>query len=439
MNKIKFVESKKVYLIGIGMGNPNNLTVEAKNIIESSKIVIGAKRILEAVKDFIHCDTFDCYDSKMIAKRLEEAYSKTGVFPCHFCVVFSGDTGFYSGAKKLSEELCKTGWAIECIAGITSAQYLASKLCEDWQSWNLVSAHGIDCDIGIALAFNQKSFFLTGGKITSNTIFDFIIQNKINSKIVVADKLSYDDEIILIEKFNFDEENDELKTKISSFKLKIENLKLAVVFVSTDEDSYSYKNLGSGAIKDEFFIRNIEIDNQKLVPMTKQNIRSSIISILNIKENEIVWDIGAGTGAVSIDLAHSCKCHVYAVEEKKQAFDLELLNKRKFHAWNLDFINGKAPLILENLPTPDSVFIGGSEGKLLQIIDLIFSKNDKAKILVSAVTMETLSLCNEIHKKFDVKIAYTQLSISNSAKLGSYNLMKAENPIYLVSIIKNEK
>lgn len=406
--------TKTAYLIGIGMGNPKFLSDESKKIIQTSKIVAGASRILDCVKDFIQNEVFCSYNSLEIAKKFDENCSE------NVCAVFSGDIGFFSGATKLSQMLSQNGWNVIFVSGTTSFQYLASKLCENWQDWNLVSAHGLECNFGAEIAFHKKTFFLTGGKISAKTILDFIIENEIDSKVVVASNLSYENEKITKFDFNFPLKKDIIIEDFSN---------LAVVFVErneTESDKFS-KN----ALPDFVFERNLNT-NEKLVPMTKQVIRSAILSFLNIKDGEIVWDVGAGTGAVSIDLARNAKCQVFGIEEKENAFNLEKINRKKFGAYNLSLVHGKAPFVLENLPNPNAVFIGGSEGQLEEIVSLILSKNEKSRILISSVTAETFAECVMISKKFNLSFEYTQISVSKSSKIGNYNLLKSENPVFLI-------
>ncbi len=182
------------YLVGIGAGQVTSLTAEAKKIIESATLVCGAKRILESVKNIVHGNTFDSYDSEEILKKFEEEESsKKNALPV---AVFSGDTGFFSGCSKLTRLLEEKKWAVHVIPGISSVQYFASRLKKNWQDWKLASAHGTDCNIGVELTFSKSVFFLTGGKISAKTIVRFVNQNEIPAKIFVGSDLGYQTEKI---------------------------------------------------------------------------------------------------------------------------------------------------------------------------------------------------------------------------------------------------
>ena len=128
------------------------------------------------------------------------------------------------------------------------------------------------------------------------------------------------------------------------------------------------------------------------VPMTKREIRASIASRMHVSKNECIYDIGAGTGSVSIELALADYMGtVYAIEENEEACALIKENSDKFGTDNIQIVNGRAQEKINELPAPDSVFIGGSKGMLKDIIDQLIRKNPSVHIVMTAVTMETLN------------------------------------------------
>ncbi len=118
------------------------------------------------------------------------------------------------------------------------------------------------------------------------------------------------------------------------------------------------------------------------VPMTKEEVRSLALSKLRLEEHHVVWDVGAGTGSVSVECALSCPAgRVYAVEKKDAALALLAENKARFHAVNLEIVAGTAPEALTNLPAPDRVFLGGTSGSLEEILQVVFHKNPAARVV----------------------------------------------------------
>ena len=151
--------------------------------------------------------------------------------------------------------------------------------------------------------------------------------------------------------------------------------------------------------------------------MTKSEVRAVSISKLEIKYDDICYDIGAGTGSVSVEMALLCgKGKVYAIEKKAEAAELIKQNALKFHADNIEII------------CADKVFIGGSSGNLYEIIE----KCDCKKVVVNAITLETLSLAQESFEKLGYEYAVTQICASRGRKVGGYNMMTAQNPVFII-------
>lgn len=192
------------------------------------------------------------------------------------------------------------------------------------------------------------------------------------------------------------------------------------------EEVFKYMYLG---ISDQEFIRGT-------VPMTKQEVRILSVAKLQLDENSIVYDVGAGTGSVSVEIAMQCKNGmVYSIEKNEEALSLIAANKEKFHLENIKIIKGIAPDSLKDLPIPTHVFIGGSSGNLIDIIRIIRKKNEKVRFVMNAVTLETVSQLEEVRvlsSEYE-EMEVIQVGISRSKKLGKYHLMQAENPVYVVS------
>ena len=137
-------------------------------------------------------------------------------------------------------------------------------------------------------------------------------------------------------------------------------------------------------MRDEWFIRG-------KVPMTKSEVRAVSISKLELTEEAVLYDIGAGTGSVGIEAALSVpRGQVYAIEQKKEAAELILQNKEKFQVNNLVLVEGSAPEVLEDLPAPSHAFVGGSSGHMEEIVELLLQKNPKIRMSFNAIALETV-------------------------------------------------
>ena len=171
------------------------------------------------------------------------------------------------------------------------------------------------------------------------------------------------------------------------------------------------------------------------VPMTKSEVRAVTLSKLRLTRDALCWDVGAGTGSVSLEMAEAAEDgQVYAIERKKEACALIEENKRHLGVTNVTVIEGAAPDALRDLPVPTHVFVGGSGGELKEILALVLEKNPAARIVVNTVTAETFAAALDAMKTLPVRdVEIVELSVSRGRKVGGYHLMTAQNPVYLFS------
>ena len=172
--------------------------------------------------------------------------------------------------------------------------------------------------------------------------------------------------------------------------------------------------------------------------MTKEEVRTVSLSKLKLTEDSICYDVGAGTGSVSVEMA--LRAHqgiVYAIEKKEEAAELLLQNKKKFAADNLEIVHGMAPDALENLPVPTHAFIGGSSGNLREILQVLLEKNEHVRIVINCITLETISEALSAIREFAFEeTEVVQLAASRAKEIGRYHLMMGENPIYMITCQK---
>ncbi|WP_418792571.1 precorrin-6Y C5,15-methyltransferase (decarboxylating) subunit CbiT [Phosphitispora sp. TUW77] len=193
-----------------------------------------------------------------------------------------------------------------------------------------------------------------------------------------------------------------------------------------NEMRWSYK---TGGIPDELFHRG-------KVPMTKAEVRAVTLAKARLNDRHLIWDIGAGTGSITVEAALvSAKGTVYAVEKEAEGIALIKENSELFGVDNIAVIQGTAPEALFSLPAPDRVFIGGSGGNFRAIMDLVFQKLVRGgRIVINAVVLETFIEAVEIMQEYgftDVDI--TQVSIAKTVDLGRIHMFKSHNPVFVIS------
>lgn len=171
------------------------------------------------------------------------------------------------------------------------------------------------------------------------------------------------------------------------------------------------------------------------IPMTKSEVRAIVLAKLELQEDSIVYDIGAGTGSVAVEAALSVRQgRVYAIEQKEEGCELIRRNQEALGAENLTVVCGLAPEALEDLPVPDRVFVGGSGGRLAEILDQVRKKNPRVRLVITVIALETLTAVGEYLKERSLKAEIVSVQIARAEKCGSYHLMQGQNPVYIVTI-----
>lgn len=406
---------RKVTIIGAGPGNPDLLSRAALDAIDIADVVIGAHRALAGIDvppDVVRCELVKTAD--IVAELTDAASWQRAV------VVMTGDVGLFSGARRLVEALSGDAQVdVRVIPGISSASYLAARLARPWQDWRFASAHGVACDI-VAEAERAGELFLatSGGEDPSRLSGELVQAGFGDARVTVAECLSYPDERITCA----------TASEIAGQTFDDLNVML-IEFAGGAGSPAGYRwPYASSGIPDELFIRGD-------VPMTKQEVRAVALAKLRLTATDTVWDVGAGTGSVSIEAALVARAgSVWAVERNAAGVRLIRENADAFGCGNVHAVPGVAPEALAKLPVPDAVFVGGSAGELPSIVEAALEKNSQVRLCVPCVTVETLTeacalLSGSRFKGFEA----CQVSAARAEAVGSHHLMKAQNPVFLVS------
>lgn len=412
---------RKVTIIGAGPGNPDLLSRAALDAIDIADVVIGAHRALAGIDvppDVVRCELVKTAD--IVAALTDAASWQRAV------VVMTGDVGLFSGARRLVEALSGNAQVdVRVIPGISSASYLAARLARPWQDWRFASAHGVACDI-VAEAERAGELFLvtSGGEDPSRLSGELVQAGFGDARVTVAERLSYPDERITCATASeiAGQTFDDLNVMLIDFAGG------AGSPAGASRAASSRWPYASSGIPDELFIRGD-------VPMTKQEVRAVALAKLRLTATDTVWDVGAGTGSVSIEAALVARAgSVWAVERNAAGVRLIRENADAFGCGNVHAVPGVAPEALAKLPVPDAVFVGGSAGELPSIVEAALEKNSQVRLCVPCVTVETLTeacalLSGSRFKGFEA----CQVSAARAEAVGSHHLMKAQNPVFLVS------
>lgn len=396
-------EEKEISIVGIGMGDSDTITVGAKKTIEKAQLLIGARRMLEAVarEDQV---IYGEYNPEKVKAYIDShpQYQK-------IVIVQSGDVGFYSGAKKLIEVL---GKEVKVISGISSPVYFCGKLQIPWSDVKMASLHGRSDNLIGYIKAHKKVFSLIGECDKIAKLCQKLVNYGMGDvNVSIGERLSYPDE-----KIRQGQAKDFTDVVTDS---------LAVVLIENKEAEKKRVNAG---IPDEAFLRD-------KVPMTKEEVRTISIGKLQLQKDSVLYDIGAGTGSVSIEAALRMENgSVYGIEKKPAAVELLYKNKKLFGADCLEIIEGLAPQAMMELPVPTHAFIGGSSGNLKEIMEVLLDKNPRIRVVINAITLETIAEALDCVKTLPVtQVDIASVTIGKSENLGSYHLLRGMNPVYVIS------
>ena len=408
----------RITLAGIGMGNPDCLTKDVERAIAEADILLGADRMIAGYQPKI--EKMPYYTSEQIIPYLEKMSKGTvGRDDIKTVILFSGDTGFYSGCQKLYDALLRAvndgrlQADVTVMPGISSVAYLAACMGENYQDAVICSMHGKELpDLAKKIRKGKRLFLLMSGLKDVHKLGKLLLNAGLTECTVTAGyQLSYPEQRIM-----------ELRPE-ECMQLQEDGSYICCIKNPDPER----KTLTHGR-KDGEFIRD-------KVPMTKEEVREVSICKLKLYEGAVVYDIGSGTGSVAAEIAGlSDEIKVFAVEYKEEAVSLIAQNKEKFGLDNIEIVSGKAPDGLEELPVPTHAFIGGSSGRMKEILSALYQKNSQMRVVINAISMETICEIKEVLSAFPIQNEdVVQIQASRAKRVGTYHLMQAENPVWICS------
>lgn len=399
---------RDITLIGMG-ASAATLTAEGWDALRRADRVAGARRLLDALPAEVTAERIPAVKPEEILSALEGASSAA--------VLYSGDTGFYSGAPALLERLQGRQVQVELLPGLSSVQLLAARLGRPWQDWKLVSAHGRPCDPVAAVCGGKPAFFLTGvGESGPAALCRQLAEAGLDDlQVAVGEDLGLASQRIF-----------------AGSAAQAAGEQFGPLAVLLAEPAFRLP-LRTPGWPDETFVR------AEGVPMTKQAVRAQVLAQLALRPGETVWDVGAGTGSVSLEMAYANGgAPVWAVECLPAACAVLKENRRRLGGWNVRVAEGTAPEALAGLPAPDAVFVGGTRGRLGPILDAVWAANPEARVCLTAIALETLAAALEAFAARGRQAEVVQIAAAHAGGPGRLHLLRAENPVFILTWAKEK-
>lgn len=412
-----------INVVGIGLDGVVGLTEQTKEIIDRATILCGANRHLSyfpkhpAVK--IPLNNLQQDIDLVIEKATEEKA----------VILASGDPLFFGLGRLLLSKIPVD--KLQFYPHISSIQLAFSKLKIPWQDASLISVHGRNCDdlIQHLKQGSNKIAVLTDGYNNPVAIAKLYLSLKIPvaySFYICANLTLEDAEIT---SFSLQEVTKLAQLPPNSFASLNVLVLIREDIIKNDLDLAGLPLFG---ILDSAFLSFS--DRPSLI--TKKEIRTAILAELELQPQQTIWDIGAGTGSVSIEIARLCPdASIYAIEKTAMGINLIEQNCQRFAVKNVHPISKKAPDSLSELPTPDRIFIGGSGGDLLAILDTCKNKIAPQGIIVLALaTIEHFATVIQWAQQNNWNYELLQIQISRSLPIANLTRFAPLNPVTIIKL-----
>lgn len=426
-----------VHVVGIGLDGAAGLTDSVRQIIAQATLLVGSDRHLSYFPDH-PAERLRLGDLTQALQQIQQRLvimngldSSVATAPNRvelpLCVVIlvSGDPLFFGLGRLLLLELSPAQLTFH--PHLSAIQLAFSRVKLPWQDARLISAHGRSLD-ELAQALQQeveKIAVLTDGTNTPGAI----------ARLLFSLDVPTDYQIWVCENLGGPEEKIQSLSPETLIHQAFAALNVVVLLRTpriTSEPSIS--ELPLLGLPDQAFLSFA--DRPGL--MTKREVRVLALAELALQPGQTVWDIGAGTGSVAIEIARLIpQGQVYAVEKTALGLSLIHRNCQRLRVENVISIHGSAPRALKDLPDPDRIFIGGSGGNLLEILDLCQTRLLPSGVLVLALaTLEHLHAALEWFSNQGWSASLLQVQLSRSVPIGALTRWVPLNPVTLIKTMR---
>jgi precorrin-6Y C5,15-methyltransferase (decarboxylating) len=410
-----------IKVIGIGLDGREGLPQKLQVMITEATVLVGSDR---------HLSYFPHHRAKRLSiNNLNDTLNQIEYFLTtteKIVILTSGDPLFFGLGRLLLEKFSPE--KLEFYPHLSSVQIAFNQLKIPWQDAKLISVHGRHLDelIKILPQGYSKIAILTDQINNPEAIINLYLalDLPIHYDIYIAENLGSTESKIT--QINLDHNIKNNFSQVTYSELNV------VIFIKNNpsDNQINLEKLPCFGLPDQIF--SSFPDRPGL--MTKKEIRMLILGELALHNNQIIWDIGAGTGSVSLEIARLCpNSQIYAIEKTVIGNNLIIKNSQKLQISNVIPIQGKAPQILATLPPPDRIFIGGSGGNLSSILDFCQAKIKAQGIIVFALaTLEHFSLSLAWLKENQWYYQVKQVQISRSIPVSNLTRFSPLNPVNLI-------
>jgi precorrin-6Y C5,15-methyltransferase (decarboxylating) len=432
----------KIHIVGIGF---RPLEKRAKDVVLQSEAVLANNRLLDVFKEY---DEYESVKDRIIVHgSVYETmdYINDNYKEQQISLLAAGDPMFFGIGRLVVERFGKD--AVEVFPDLSSLQVAFSKIRETSSGAYFISFHGgPDPAKRRKLEYELKDLpdllgqYQKIGILTDNVNNPAVIAAEVLKRSAVSAQPSAVT-FYVCEKIGYVDERITQGTAEEISRGSFEHPNVVLIVQNSEHGAQSTDNTEQPVVSAQrsatpFGLREAEIAHTKGL-ITKDEVRAVTLHKLRLPRRGVFWDIGSGSGSVSIEAAVICpELKVIAIEKNRDRAENIQANRIKFNIQNVEIIRGDAPDALKDLPAPDRVFIGGSGGNMDAIMNDVAERMKAGIIVINAATLETLNQAVKSLENHTFDIEISEVSISRSKMINRKRHMSALNPIF---IVKGEK
>lgn len=413
-----------IHVVGIGLSGQSGLTATTLAIIDQATVLVGSQRHLDFFADH-PAERIPLTDFAQGLAAIQHYLDRDS--ESWIVVVTSGDPLFFGFGRLLLQYFAPDQLCFH--PHLSSVQLAFNRLKVPWQDAQIISVHGRSLTplISAWQKGTDKIAILTDPSNTPAAI----------AKLFLSLELPIHYEFWVCENLEGAEERIQKIAPEKLLDLQFSPLNIVILLRQSQEHQgkLDLSLLPLLGIPDRAFYTFM--DRPGL--MTKREIRIIALAELQLQTDQIIWDIGSGTGSVAIELARlSPSSQIYAIEKTTLGNQLIHQNCEHFQVNNVHVVHGQAPQVLDDLPQPDRIFIGGSGGCLVEILDYCQMRLDPQGIMVlSLATLENFYAAGNWFHQHDWTVEHLQVQLSRSVPVASLTRFAPLNPVMLIRAIRN--
>lgn len=390
--RVKAVNTvKQVYIIGVGVGNPKNMTIEACEAIDKCEVILGNEELIRGI-GIENKELHFAYSASEIEEFVSSHYYN------RLAVVTQGDVCLLNGIAEFIKNL--KGFEVKIVQGVSSIAYLAARLGIDWT--NCVTVDSRTDNVLKAVAENKGVFVFTNGD--TNDVINLLKNNGFeNVAACVAERLSFDDEKIT-----------------TGYVYEVADGAYDALTVMYFEN-INYGKASSLVNENNIIKGSLHIFNK--------NLRAVLMRDMDLRANEVIYDIGAGCGAMTVEMALlSEKSRIYAIDNDELALELVERNCQLYTISNVRTIIGDAIEVTGELPKADAVLIENYYGDAVDLVKCVARFNNVRVVVVTSSFDTAYKLLDTMHKNYFEQVEFKQINITEGKNYGNgTNMVPAEN------------